>query len=109
MRIMNMQEVEKELIGYLKISRPFNSFLAGLATFIGILIAIGFNSIPEYYLEIVLAMLVTSCIAAGGYVINDYFDYEIDKINQPHRALPSGQITNKEAYIFSMIDRKSVV
>ena len=88
--------------GYFVIFRPVNSILASLATFIGILIAIGFNSLSLYLSEIVLAMFVTFCIAAGGYTINDYFDFEIDKINQPERALPIGLIRPEQAYIFAM-------
>ena len=32
-------------------------------------------------------MLATVLIAAGGYVINDYFDLKIDRINKPDRVL----------------------
>lgn len=32
---------------------------------------------------LVLLILSTICIAAGGYVINDYFDVKIDRINRP--------------------------
>ncbi|MEX2597218.1 MAG: UbiA family prenyltransferase [Salibacteraceae bacterium] len=31
-------------------------------------------------------------VALAGYWINDYFDLEIDRINQPKRALPSGLV-----------------
>ena len=33
----------------------------------------------------VLSLLILSvvCVAAGGYVINDYFDVKIDRINRP--------------------------
>lgn len=89
--------------GFFFILRPFNSSLAGLATFVGIMIAIGYESIPKYFIEISLAMIVTTCIAGGGYVINDYFDLAIDKINQPQRPLPSGLISPKEAYYYSII------
>ncbi len=32
-------------------------------------------------------ILATVLIAAGGYVINDYFDLKIDRINRPDRVL----------------------
>ena len=46
-----------------------------------------------------LLVMSTVCIAAGGYVINDYFDVKIDAINKPkrvfipatHRLLPFPQ------------------
>lgn len=88
--------------GFFVICRPFNSFMAGLATFIGIIISIGIDEVHVYFFEMLLAALVTILIAAGGYVINDYFDVEIDKINQPQRPIPSNQVTPKQAYIFSI-------
>lgn len=88
--------------GLFTLSRPFNSILAGLATVIGILISIGFDEIHNYVLQMILAAIVTSLIAAGGYVINDYFDIEIDRINQPQRAIPSNLVSLKQAYSFAM-------
>jgi len=42
-------------------------------------------------------------LAAAGNVINDIYDLEVDKINRPHRPLPSGRISVKEAYIIYFI------
>jgi geranylgeranylglycerol-phosphate geranylgeranyltransferase len=36
-------------------------------------------------------------------VLNDFFDIEMDKINNPGRPLITGQVTKKEAIIFSFI------
>ena len=88
--------------GLFTLSRPFNSTLAGLATIIGILISIGFDGVHTYALQMILAAIVTSLIAAGGYVINDYFDVEIDRINQPQRAIPSNLVSLKQAYYYAM-------
>ncbi|MHA2364908.1 MAG: UbiA family prenyltransferase [Candidatus Hodarchaeales archaeon] len=89
------------LKGFFKILRPYNSLLAGLATVIGILISIGIDQVESYALEIFLAALATALIAAGGYVINDYYDYEIDQINQPKRPLPSEEVSLRQAKIFA--------
>ncbi|MEZ5195027.1 MAG: geranylgeranylglycerol-phosphate geranylgeranyltransferase [Bacteroidales bacterium] len=35
----------------------------------------------------VLLVIATVLIAAGGYVINDYFDEEVDKINKPNKLI----------------------
>ncbi len=88
--------------GLFTLSRPFNSTLAGLATIIGILISVGFKEISPYILQTILAAIVTALIAAGGYVINDYFDIEIDRINQPQRAIPSNLVSLKQAYYYAM-------
>ncbi|MHA1615914.1 MAG: geranylgeranylglycerol-phosphate geranylgeranyltransferase [Candidatus Njordarchaeales archaeon] len=42
-------------------------------------------------------------LAAAGNVINDIYDIEVDKINKPHRPLPSGAISIKEAKIIYIL------
>ncbi|WP_044198491.1 geranylgeranylglycerol-phosphate geranylgeranyltransferase [Dyadobacter tibetensis] len=37
--------------------------------------------------DLFLISLSTVCIAAAGYVINDYFDIKIDIVNKPHRVV----------------------
>ena len=32
------------------------------------------------------------CMGAGCHPFNDYFDYEVDKINHPNRPLPQGHL-----------------
>jgi len=47
-----------------------------------------------------IAGLSGALVNAGGNIINDYFDIEIDKINRPDRPLPSGKISLKNALSF---------
>ncbi|MFO7895996.1 MAG: geranylgeranylglycerol-phosphate geranylgeranyltransferase [Candidatus Cloacimonadales bacterium] len=42
-------------------------------------------------------------IAAAGYVINDFFDIEIDIINRPQRILPQKKISPQVAYLFAVL------
>lgn len=49
--------------------------------------------------EFFLLVLSTVLVAAGGYVINDIFDYPIDKINKPNKVFIGKFITIKTAYI----------
>ncbi len=91
------------LKGYYLISRPLNSFYSGFAVLIGAIAAIS-NPLTEIQIiNIFLGYLTTAFIAAGGYAINDAYDVEIDKINMPHRAIPSGLITPKQAMIYALI------
>ena len=46
------------------------------------------------------AYLTYFFVAAGGNVVNDIFDIEVDKINRPHRALPSGRMTVRQAWAY---------
>jgi len=44
-----------------------------------------------------LLVLATLLIASGGYIINDYFDIEIDKINKPEKRIIGKMIPEKRA------------
>lgn len=78
---------------YLEIIRPNICFLAILGLIVGLLLE---KIPPPLWLLPILAVFL---ITASGNVINDYFDYEIDKINKPERPLPSGRISRKNAFI----------
>ena len=43
--------------------------------------------------------LSTMCLYAGGVVFNDVFDDELDQIERPERAIPSGRILKSEAIV----------
>ena len=47
-----------------------------------------------------LLVLSTLLIAAGGYVINDYFDIEIDKLNKPKQQIAGNLIPVKNIMTF---------
>lgn len=54
------------------------------------------------FLEINSILLLgtsTMCLYAGGVVFNDVFDHDLDKIERPERALPSGRILKSEAIL----------
>jgi 4-hydroxybenzoate polyprenyltransferase len=48
-------------------------------------------------IDFVLFILATICIAAGGNIINDIYDVEIDLINKPQRLLVGVKISEKRA------------
>jgi len=50
-----------------------------------------------------LLVLASVCIAAGGYVINDYFDLNIDRVNRPKRLVIEKTIPRRHAIIWHLI------
>lgn len=48
----------------------------------------------------ILLYAATILITAGGYVINDYFDVKIDRINRPEKVIVGEKITPKAAMLF---------
>ena len=53
--------------------------------------------------SVLAACAGTFFASAGGMVINDYFDYDIDRINRPQRPIPSGRISRKGARFFAFL------
>lgn len=50
-----------------------------------------------------LLVLATICIAAGGYVINDVYDVEADKINKPNDVIITKSVTEKRGLTLFII------
>lgn len=78
--------------GQIRILRPLNALVAGLAAVLAFFIASGML-VPDTIVLLVIVFLIT----AGGNIINDYFDVAIDRINRPDRPLPSGEMSTVQA------------
>lgn len=57
--------------------------------------------LPSWLLAMII--LATILIAAGGYVINDYFDVKIDRINHPDELIITRTWEKQKAFRFSLI------
>ncbi len=74
-------------IGLIRLTRPGNVFLIGLAVLAGAVT--GSDPVTEWSI-LCLAAVAVSLIAAGGYVLNDILDIGSDRINKPGRPLVAG-------------------
>ena len=81
-------------------SRPVNAIITFATVFIAAIICKTSQSLD---VTVFYAGLSAMLVAAAGNIINDVFDFEIDKINRPERPLPSGKITKKNATIFYLL------
>ncbi len=84
----------RKLFDILRLVRPHNLAAAVLCVGAGYWMAS-----PRDYPPMLLLAAVALVTAAGN-VINDYYDIDIDRINKPGRALPSGGVTRKTAFLF---------
>jgi geranylgeranylglycerol-phosphate geranylgeranyltransferase len=84
----------------LALIRPINDIMSAFAVFISGVISAGW-AMP--FTTVAAASLGTFFASAGGMVINDYFDYDIDQVNKPYRPIPSGKITPRGALYFSAV------
>ena len=88
----------KYLLGYIMIIRPLNVFLGGLTILISSLII----KYEGPAISVILPVFVVMFFTIGANTLNDYFDYEIDKINRPDRAISSGLVLRNHALILSL-------
>ncbi|HPR16774.1 MAG TPA: geranylgeranylglycerol-phosphate geranylgeranyltransferase [Candidatus Cloacimonadota bacterium] len=84
---------------FLKILRPFNCLFVAITVLFGALIS---NTVG-HVVPLIFAVLSATFIAAAGYVMNDFFDLPIDKINRPYRMLPAGKISPQSAYFYAVV------
>ena len=88
----------QKLLGFLKLIRAGNLFIIALSLslfYYLIIVPVHFNIlhttlVPFNVIEFVWFVLSVVLLAAGGNVINDYFDFELDKEFKPNRPLASG-------------------
>ncbi|NWF80185.1 MAG: chlorophyll synthase ChlG [Chloroflexi bacterium] len=59
---------------------------------------------PEPLGRLALGILMAGPILCGlSQVVNDYCDRDVDAINEPHRLIPSGQVSLRHVYILTVI------
>ncbi len=84
--------------------RPANIITAVADILAGIAITTVFNgTFLQSWSSILLLCVSTACLYGGGIVFNDVFDADLDKIERPERAIPSGAISIKEAAILGTV------
>ncbi|MCF7827145.1 MAG: geranylgeranylglycerol-phosphate geranylgeranyltransferase, partial [Candidatus Marinimicrobia bacterium] len=81
---------------WITILRPLNLLQATLA----VVLTTAFLGELEQTNILILLILSVITINAGGNIINDIYDLEIDRINRPDRPLPSGAMSVKQARIY---------
>jgi len=87
---------------WLRIMRPFNCFLITMCAIVGIMVDQGIATFAHWP-SLILIAIGGWALSAAAMVFNDYFDVDIDRINDPSRPIPSGQISPKQALIFGII------
>ena len=89
------------LRGYLELLRPHNLLVSFLTTIIGYGAVIKYVHHYPSWLTCVAASLIVVLIAAGGYVINDYYDVETDAISKPWRPIVRGAVRRRDARVLA--------
>ena len=89
-----------KLTGLMQLFRPELSFSAGTCVLLGEIIALG--GFPSMRLML-LGFACGFFLSGTALVLNDYFDLEVDRINTPERALPSGMVSPREVVLLAIL------
>jgi 4-hydroxybenzoate polyprenyltransferase len=96
--------LEKILV-YLRMMRPANVVTSVADVLAGAAIAGVFSAaiFQDHSQAIITLCFSTACLYGGGIVFNDVFDADLDKIERPERAIPSGRVSLPQASVFGSI------
>jgi 4-hydroxybenzoate polyprenyltransferase len=96
---------------YARLARPFTLLPPLLGIISGSICAFGSVHNPDPQRRLTLAVLLTvvlgslcaSFMNAASNAINQIYDLEIDRLNKPSRPLVTGELTLRQAWIFSVV------
>ena len=91
-----------KILEYIKLVRPLNIFIVFVTQLIIYHFVIN-NNLQDVALtqfDQILLAIATAIVAASGYVINDLFDVDIDKINKPLTSIVDKTVSIKAAKTF---------
>ncbi|WP_282051100.1 UbiA-like protein EboC [Maribacter aquivivus] len=101
--------MKEKLMGFARLARPANLPTAAADILAGIAIALYLRNIEtlkflsEQSGDVLLLVFSSVALYAGGVVFNDVFDTDLDAIERPERAIPSGLVPKREAIYFGTI------
>jgi geranylgeranylglycerol-phosphate geranylgeranyltransferase len=84
---------------FIRITRPANSLAVGALVLASCLLA---GAGGDISLSVALAVVGSVLVAAGGYVLNDAFDYETDRVIHRDRVLPRGEMSRTIAKVYAL-------
>ena len=87
-----------KLGGYIRLMRPVNCAMMGFAVFVGALLTS--QHFQGNWLNIVFGFFTGFLLCAAAMTINDYYDRNIDAVNEPSRPIPSGLVGVRAALVF---------
>ena len=92
----------RKILAWINILRLHNILLSFIGVLIGVFIVAELSSYNDLSVILMKALYVSIpalLVASAGYISNDYYDIETDKISKPWRPLVRGDISPKTARI----------
>lgn len=88
------------LVDYVKLTRPANCVMAGTAAVLAAVISAGQL---EPTAAVAYAFIAVLLMMGGGNAVNDYYDYELDRVKKSKRPIASGRIHRDDGLRFAML------
>lgn len=85
-------------MAYVTMLRPINCIITLVSVWVGAWIGCGFTLPPA----LILAGMIGFTTCGFGNLINDLYDIDIDKVNNPQRPLPAGKANRKLVVILAL-------
>lgn len=86
----------------IRLIRPVNCVMMGIAVVVGAVLA-GKETLFQQPQNLLLGFSTGFSLTGAAMAINDYYDREIDAINEPKRPIPSGIVNPNEALALAFI------
>lgn len=101
---------QQNLLYFIKLCRPVNLLIIGLTMYLMHYKVVGLIpeklsndlvniAFPIHAVDFFLLVFSTILIAGAGYIINDYFDIRIDRINKPEKVIVGKYIKKRVAML----------
>src|SRR5688572_22039421 len=90
--------LKRFIVSFARLTRIWNLVIVALAQYLTAAFLIDFSTVLDPRLFVLSTSTVL--IAAGGYIINDYYDIKIDLINKPERVVIGKTITRRYAILY---------
>ena len=89
------------IAAFARLVRPINCLMMGFAVIVGAALASRASMIQQVQ-NLMLGFSTGFFLTGASMVINDYYDREIDAVNEPARPIPSGSVSPSEALTFAL-------
>ncbi|MBS7620508.1 geranylgeranylglycerol-phosphate geranylgeranyltransferase [Candidatus Bathyarchaeota archaeon] len=91
-----------KVAGFIRLMRPVNCLMMGFAVIVGAAIA-NSKALANPSGSLIYGFFTGFLLTAAAMAINDYYDREIDTINEPSRPIPSNVVKPNEALVFAFL------
>ena len=89
-----------KLGSYVRLIRPLNCVVMSFGVVVGASLT-GLGNM--YWLSLLFGAVTAFTLTGAAMAVNDYYDFDIDKINEPTRPIPSGDVSKRAALLVTAI------